>query len=238
MRYLIKFSYDGTKFHGFQRQKDLRNVQSTLEDTLSKVLNQKIIIKGAGRTDAHVHALMQCAHFDTGEIPKDLLNILNKELEPDISIKSIDVVPTDFHARHSVKEKTYVYKIVNGIIKDEQIGYYTCIKKDLDIKKMQEACKIFIGSHDYQNFVSGKRDNYVSTIYDIKLTHYDNIIEIEFRGIGFYRYMVRHLVGAIIDAGKHRVELEDIKYLLDHPEYDKKLSVAKPEGLYLTNIKY
>ena len=239
MRYLIRFSYDGTKFHGFQRQNTEKNVQSTLEKILSKYLNENIIIKGAGRTDAGVHAIDQCAHFDISkELVQDIVNSINKELEPDLVIKSFEEVDSTFHARHSVKEKTYVYKIVNGIISNDQVGYYLEVKKKLDIAKMKDTCKLFIGTHDFRNFVSGERDNYESTIKSIKLNTHNNIIEIEFCGIGFYRYMVRHLVGAILDVGKGRVDIDTVKYLLEHPEIDKKLSVAKANGLYLTKISY
>ena len=239
MRYLIRFSYDGTKFHGFQRQNSEKNVQSTLESILSKYLDEFIVIKGAGRTDAGVHALDQCAHFDTNKkLTKSIIDSINKELEPYLVINSFEEVTSDFHARHSVKEKTYVYKIVNGIINDEQVGYYLEVKKKLDIDKMRDTCKVFIGTHDFKNFVSGERDNYESTIKSIKMSTHDNIIEIEFCGIGFYRYMVRHLVGAILDVGKCRVDIDTVKYLLKHPEIDKKLSVAKANGLYLTKISY
>ena len=239
MRYLIRFSYDGTKFYGFQRQKGLKNVQSTLEETLSKQLNEKIIIKGSGRTDAGVHALDQCAHFDTNcAINDELIMDINKKLKPDLIINSYQIVNDNFHARHSVKEKTYVYKIINGTLKEDEIGYYLGVKKELDINKMKEACSLFVGTHDFHNFVSGLRNDYKTTINNIQLMVDGNRIEIEFRGIGFYRYMVRHLVGAILDAGKGRVSLDDIKYLLDHPEIDKKLSVAKANGLYLTKIEY
>ena len=239
MRYLIRFKYDGTKFHGFQRQNDLKNVQSTLEKILSKCLEEKIVIKGAGRTDAGVHALDQCAHFDTDkEFSNEILKLINEKIEPDLEITSFKKVQNDFHARHSVKEKTYIYRIVNGVLSDNQIGYYYQVKKSLDIKKMKETCKLFVGNHDFHNFVSGKRDDYTSIIYDVNLSVKNNIIEIKFRGIGFYRYMVRHLVGAIVDVGKSRVDISDVKYLLDNPQIDKKLSVAPACGLYLTKIVY
>jgi len=239
MRYLIRFKYDGTKFHGFQRQNDLKNVQGTLESILSNYLDEKIVIKGAGRTDAGVHALDQCAHFDTNkELNNRILKRINEKIEPDLEITSFKKVQNNFHARHSVKEKTYIYRIVNGTLSDGQIGYYYQVKKMLDIKKMKETCKLFVGKHDFQNYVSGKRDDYTSIIYDVRLRVKNNIIEIKFRGIGFYRYMVRHLVGAIVDVGKNRIDISEVKYLLDNPQIDKKLSVAPACGLYLTKIVY
>ena len=126
---------------------------------------------------------------------------------------------------------------VNHFYKNKE-GYYYQIKRDLDIKLMKEACKIFIGTHDFHNFVSGNRDDYTSTIFKVSLRKKKDILLIEFTGIGFYRYMVRHLVGAIIDVGKKRVSIDTLKDMLDNPNLKKQLSVAPAEGLYLVAIKY
>ena len=106
MRYLIKFGYDGTKFHGFQRQNDVKNVQGTLENVLSKVLKSNILIKGSGRTDAGVHAHMQCAHFDyDGSVSNKDIDKINILLNNEIIINKISVVSNDFHARRNVIKK-------------------------------------------------------------------------------------------------------------------------------------
>ena len=107
MRYKVVFKYDGSKFHGFQRQKNVRNVQGELENSLSLILNDNIVIKGAGRTDRGVHANYQVAHFDTDKDIKFLKKRLNLLLE-DIKILKITLVDDNFHARHSVKNKTYI----------------------------------------------------------------------------------------------------------------------------------
>lgn len=238
MRYLIKFSYDGTKFHGFQRQNDVKNVQGTLENVLSKVLGANILIKGSGRTDAGVHAIMQCAHFDyEGKINNSDIDKINILLNNEIVVNKICNVKNDFHARHDVKEKVYVYKINNGKYKKEYEGYYYQIKYDLDMKKMKKACKLLIGTHDFHNFVSGYRDDYTSTIYKIKIKKYGDILTFKFVGIGFYRYMVRHLVGALLDVGKGKVDIHVIENMLDK-DINKTLSVVPAEGLYLEKIKY
>lgn len=238
MRYLIKFSYDGTKFHGFQRQNDVKNVQGTLENVLSKVLGANILIKGSGRTDAGVHAIMQCAHFDyEGKINNSDIDKINILLNNEIVINKICNVKNDFHARHDVKEKVYVYKINNGKYKKEYEGYYYQIKYDLDIKKMKKASKLLVGTHDFHNFVSGYRNDYTSTIYKIKIKKYKDIINFKFVGIGFYRYMVRHLVGALVDVGRGKVDIHVIENMLDK-NIDKKLSVVPADGLYLEKIKY
>lgn len=239
MRYLISFSYDGTKFHGFQRQNDVENVQSTLESALNKYFNQPIVIKGSGRTDAGVHAMHQCAHFDiNGKVTKKDINNLNNILQNKIHIKDLKKVNDDFHARHSVRSKTYVYKINSGKCRKDLEGYFYQINKKLDYKNMKKASHIFVGTHNFKNFVSGKREDYTSTIYNIKIKKSNNFYIVTFKGIGFYRYMVRHLVGAILDVGKGKRTVDYLKNCLDNPDINCNLSVAPACGLYLKMIKY
>lgn len=239
MRYLIRFSYDGTLFHGFQRQKNVKNVQGLLEQTLSGYFGQDILIKGSGRTDAGVHAKCQCAHFDISKKVtwKDIKSI-NKILNGEIIINNLKLEDNNFHARHDVKKKTYVYKINVGKYKSNYEGYYYQIKYNLDIKKMREASKVFVGVHDYRNFVSGYRDDYESVIYNIKISKFGNVLTFKFAGAGFYRYMVRHLVGALVDVGKGKVDINTIYGMIDNKEFTKKLCVVPACGLYLTDIKY
>ncbi len=239
MRYLIRFSYDGTKFHGFQRQSDVKNVQKTLEDALSKVLGKPIEIKGSGRTDAGVHALMQCAHFDYDDkLTIDIIDKINNALKGEIVINKFKKVNNDFHARHDVKKKTYVYKINNGKYKKEYEGYFYQVKYPIDIKKMKKASKLFVGEHDFHNFVSGFRIDYTTYIYKVSIKKKDDVILIKFVGTGFYRYMVRHLVGALLDVGRGKVDATVIENMLSNPHLDKKLSVVPADGLYLTKIVF
>ena len=235
MRYLMVISYDGSKFHGFQRQKNVRNVQGYLENILSKILNEQIIIKGAGRTDAFVHAKYQVAHFDTNKNIKNLKNNLNKELK-DIKILKIKKVSNDFHARHSVKNKTYLYKIDLSNTLDD--NYYLKINYNLDIKAMKKASVLFLGRHNFQNFTAGKRDDYNTTIRSIKIYKRNNILYLKFNGLAFYRYMVRNLVGALLEVGKGKVDKEYIKNMLDNYDVDIKLPTAKPNGLYLIKVNH
>ena len=144
MRYLIKFSYDGTLFKGFQRQKDVKSVQGTLESVLSKYFNEEILIKGSGRTDVGVHAINQGAHFDVDKkITSNDLALINESLKGEIIINKIKRVPDDFHASFNAVEKTYMYKIYLG--KDNsKIGYYYQINYDLDMKKMLSVAKLLL----------------------------------------------------------------------------------------------
>lgn len=235
MRYLMRFSYDGSKFYGFQRQSKVRTVQKELETALSEVLKQDIKIKGAGRTDKGVHAQNQTAHFDVDCNIINLKKELNSKIK-DIKIKSIKKVSLDFHARYSVKEKKYSYKISYNCHDDENYYYY--LRKKINIKKIKTAAKYFVGTHNFKNFTSGKRSDYQTTIYKVKIKKWGSKIVISFIGIGFYRYMVRNLVGALIDVGKNKIEPEVIKKMIDNPEIPKQLSTVLPNGLYLNVIKY
>ena len=239
MRYLIKFSYDGTKFHGFQRQNNVINVQGTLENVLSEVLKTDIIIKGSGRTDAGVHAIEQCAHFDfSHNIKSTDITMINALLNKNIIVKKIIKVPDNFHARHSVKAKTYRYLINVGKYDLNKEGYYCQIKYDLNLSQIKKAAKLFLGTHDFRNFVSGPRIDYTTTIFKVSVKKRKSFIIIEFTGVGFYRYMVRHLVGALIDVGRGKVSLDVVLNMLDNPIIDKKLSVVPAEGLYLVKVFY
>ena len=234
MKVLLRFSYDGSKFNGFQRQKNVRSVQKDLEDALSSIYKEDIVIKGAGRTDALVHAINQYAHFDTTKNISNVKRLLNSNLS-DIKIKSVKKVNDDFHARFSVKKKVYLYKITNN--KLDNLNYYAYYK-NLDYKKIKECLKLFVGDHNFKNFVAGSRDNYEGTIFSIKTYKLFNKIYIKFTGHGFYRYMVRNIVGASIDYSQGKVSIKDISNMLNKPLIERQLSTAKREGLYLKDVKY
>lgn len=238
MRIKLVFSYDGSRFNGFQRQKNCRSVQGEIEHALSDIYNDKVEIKGAGRTDAGVHAMGQCAHFDAIEDINNLKDILNKKLNPDIVIKSVSKVSYNFHARHSVVKKEYVYKINFGSFQACLNDYYYQPRFKLDINAMKRASRLFIGTFDFRNFVSGEKEDTTTTIYDIKFKQRFNKLEISFIGAGFYRYMVRNLVGALIEIGKYKIDEEVIKEMLYNPRIAKSLPTAPSVGLYLKKIWY
>ncbi len=235
MKYMMVLSYDGSKFHGFQRQNNVRNVQGELEKILTKLLNENIVIKGSGRTDAKVHAKGQVIHFETNKSIEHLKNKLNDELK-DIKIKKIKKVDDNFHARHSVKNKIYLYKI--DLTGKRNSDYYCIIKNKISISNMKKVSKLFLGTHDFHNFVAGKRDDYISTILSIRFYKINNILYIKFKGIGFYRYMVRNLVGALLEIGKGKIDESVIKDMLNNPDLEKRLPTSSPTGLYLIKINY
>ena len=170
------------------------------------------------------------------------LNSLKKAIQRYVSdyilIKSCNYVDEYFHARFSVKKKVYAYKINLGEASPLKEDYYLQPKFTIDSKKLKKVSKLFIGQYDFKNFVSGENSNTVSVIYDIKIKKEKDILSIIFVGKAFYKYMVRNLVGAMLDYNKGKVSLGDLRKMLENPEIAMQLSTAPAKGLYLEKIFY
>lgn len=240
MRYLMKVSYDGSGFYGFQRLNDYRTVQKVLEEALGVINKGEVLVKGASRTDKGVHAYGQMIHFDIDyDIPVDrLMYAVNRILDNDIRVLDCKKVGNDFHARFNVKRKKYVYKINLGNFDCLKSRYFLQVYEKLDIDKMRECAKVFLGCHDFRNFVAGERDNYLMCVEDIKFNMNNDILEIEFLGKSFYRYMVRNMVGAMLEVGMHKKEICDVSKMLDDYMIKKQMMTAPACGLYLMDIEY
>lgn len=239
-KYLLRMSYDGTNYYGFQRLKGHPSIQNELEKALQRVFKQDVEIKGAGRTDKNVHALDQCASFDAPfEIKNDkLIKAINRYLPMDIRITNCEKVSNDFHARFSVKRKIYEYKINIGTYNPLINNYYYQPNYKINLNKIKKASKVFIGVYDFNNFVSGSYSNTISKINDIKIIKKKNVITIRIIGTHFYKYMVRNIVGALMDYNKDKVSINDLMQMLEKPEQKKQLTTISPNGLYLTKIYY
>lgn len=240
MRYLMKVSYDGSGFYGFQRLNDYRTVQKVLEEALGVINKGEVLVKGASRTDKGVHAYGQMIHFDIDyDIPADrLMYAVNRILDNDIRVLDCKKVGNDFHARFNVKRKKYVYKINLGDFDCLKSRYFLQVYGKLDIDKMRECAKVFLGCHDFRNFVAGERNNYLMCVEDIKFNMSNDILEIEFLGKSFYRYMVRNMVGAMLEVGMHKKEICDVSKMLDDYMVKRQMITAPACGLYLMDIEY
>lgn len=239
MNFLIEISYDGSKFYGFQRLNEHLSVQKALEDALFKINKKEVLVKGAGRTDRGVHAYGQCVTFklDVNIDEEGLMQALNSLLEPYIYVRNVKIVDEDVHARFSVKEKTYRYIINLGEYDPVKADYeYQCHYK-LDISKMKDVAKLFLGVHDFHNFVSGERDDYTCIVHSIDFEEVNNKLHIVFKGKSFYRYMVRNLVGAMIEVARGKIDISIIEEMLNT---DKEMTTftAPACGLYLEKIEY
>lgn len=239
MNFLIEISYDGSKFYGFQRLNEHLSVQKALEDALFKINKKEVLVKGAGRTDRGVHAYGQCVTFklDVNIDEEGLMQALNSLLEPYIYVRNVKIVDEDVHARFSVKEKTYRYIINLGEYDPVKADYeYQCQYK-LDISKMKDVAKLFLGVHDFHNFVSGERDDYTCIVHSIDFEEVNNKLHIVFKGKSFYRYMVRNLIGAMIEVARGKIDISIIEEMLN-TEKEMTTFTAPACGLYLEKIEY
>ena len=240
MKYLAHISYDGSHFEGFQRLNNGRGVQNELERVLSIIAKKRVVVKGAGRTDALVHAFDQCISFDLDlniEVNR-LKYILNRNLSKYISVLLVEKVNPDFHARFDAKGKVYLYKIYLGEKNPFLQDYTYQLSRRVDVAKMEEAAKVFVGTHNFANFVSGYKKSYESTIFSISLTLEGDIVSIKFWGVGFFRYMVRSIVGALIEVGLGKVSIENLKMAINCPDQQIRFLVAPACGLYLLKVLY
>ena len=243
MRYLIKFSYDGTNFNGYQRQDGLRTVQEEMEIALKGINGGKdTIINSSGRTDKGVHALCQMAHVDMSVdiTPYKLKRAMNSNLPEDIHVIDVYEVDKDFHARYMVKEKEYQYKLNMGEYNPIERNYVYQYCKKLDVEKMKEAIKYFIGEHDFESFTptKDKRENYVRTINYVNISEKNDILTFTFRGNGFIKYQIRNMVGYLIRVGEGKKKGEDIPKILKSKDRRMASITAHPNGLYLTKVVY
>ena len=200
---------------------------------------KEVEVKGAGRTDRGVHALDQGVSFklDISIDKEGLKEALNSLVGPYIYVNEVIEVDKDFHARFSVKSKKYLYKINLGNYNVHSVDYvYQCPYK-LDIDMIKKVGELYLGVHNFRNFVSGTRDNYEAIIYDINYKLDKDILSITFYGKSFYRYMVRNLVGMMIEVGRGKETVDKVKSMLDT---DKEITgyTAPACGLYLSKIEY
>ncbi len=233
--------YDGSKFHGFQIQDNYRSVQGEIQKALKNICQQPIIIHASGRTDAKVHGHHQVFHFDSEKnMPiEQWKKAINHFLPNDIYILDTKYVEEDFHARYSAKTKEYRYKLSVNEYNPFDTNYIYQYGRPLDLKAMQDAAMIFIGEHDFASYCTyDQYGNTIRTIYSFNIQIEDGIITFIITGNGFRRYMVRHLVGGLIQVGANRIDKNRLQEMLDSAGKQKCLFKAKPQGLYLYNVEY
>ena len=246
MRYLMTFSYDGTNFYGYQKQPKQRTVQAVIEEALKEINGgEELTICASGRTDAGVHALNQKAHFDMEKkISCDkLMKGLNSLLPEDVYIKKIEEIDDNFHARYNVIGKEYIYIINIGEYNPIERNYVYQYNNKLDLNEMERALKFFEGEHNFKSFTKTNDEiiDYVRTISMTSLTRDNkdmNKIIISFVGTGFMRYMVRNMIGLLIEVGEGKRKAEDVIKILDQEDRTMAGKTAPACGLYLKNVFY
>lgn len=245
VRYKAIIAYDGTNFHGFQRQPKGRTVQEEIEKTLTKMASKRIEIHGSGRTDAGVHALGQVIHFDFPyERPLEKMRFgLDTQTPDDIAVKNVELVAEDFHCRYLVKEKTYEFRVDIGKPRSPFRRFYASYYPyPINVEKIQRALPDFLGTHDFTSFCStgSSVDDKTRTIYEanLQVSEAGDELIFTFRGDGFLYKMIRIMVGTLLKIGNNRMPEDCIPAIIAAKDRNLAGPTAHPEGLYLKEVSY
>jgi tRNA pseudouridine38-40 synthase len=240
----LTVAYDGTDFVGWQRQENGASIQAVVEDTLGEIAGTRVILHAAGRTDAGVHALAQVASARIATVLDDatLVRALNAKLPESIRVIAVETVDDRFHARFSAAGKRYEYRIWNGPAVPPFLRLYTWqVPEKLDVGRMQEASLALVGAHDFAAFRSSRAIN-ASTIREVTEAGWrmgpDALLVFDIAGRGFLRYMVRSLVGTLLEIGRGQRPVSDIAALLASPDRSAAGCTAPSRGLFLVNVLY
>jgi len=244
----VTLEYDGTRYSGWQEQKNARTVMGEIRKAAEQVFGGDLEMQGAGRTDAGVHALAQVMHIKVASqvqhTPGVIRRRLNDLLPADIAILNVERAPRNFHARHDAVARVYLYQISRrkqAFIK----RYVWWVKEELDIQHMSEAVAMLAGRHDFVCFhASDPSRPGESTIVEIEgaaIETEEDIIQFRIAGSHFLWRMVRRIVGALVKVGKREITVEDFRKLVEG-RCDAKLDVAAwtapASGLFLEEIRY
>jgi tRNA pseudouridine38-40 synthase len=246
-RLKLTLSYDGESFDGWQSQTNRNTIQDHLETAFRTIVGKPVRIHGAGRTDAGVHALGQCAHVDLPERryePDRWVAALNGLLPPAIRVLRCRFVSQKFHARFSAQGKVYRYRIWNGrVLPPFEHGRVWHVVNALDIDRLVRSAQLFCGEHDFTSF-SANRGSPVTeakrVIHNVRVRKAGPALSFEFEGNGFLYKMVRMMVGATVQSGLHKTSPREILERLAIPRRENVLGriVAPADGLYLVRIRY
>lgn len=250
MNYRLLIQYDGTDFHGWQVQENDRTIQGELERVIGMLVDAELSVIGSGRTDAGVHAEGQVAnvHIPGDKFtPEKLKNAINGNLWRDIRILKCEKAPDDFHARFSAKKKTYIYRVVNAPVMSPFWRRYAHHEyKPLDVAKMNIAARLFLGEHDWSAFASAQSDgdSRVRNVTNFTVeSRWDDrahgaMIVFSITATGFLRYMVRSIVGTLIEVGQGVKEGDTIQTAIVTGDRSLAGKTAPAQGLTLFKVDY
>jgi tRNA pseudouridine38-40 synthase len=245
----VLLAYDGSEFSGWQVQPDIATVQGTLASAIGRLIGEKVLPQGSGRTDAGVHALAQVASFATeSPIPaENLTKALNDILPPSIRVLEVTEAPPEFHARKSARAKTYRYRMLRSSICPPFLARYVWhYPYPLDENAMCRAAALVVGEHDFTSFAavdqerSGEQED-ISNVRDIFCSAWEQDGEelvYTVRGSGFLHHMVRNLVGTFVLVGKGTLSPDDVTRILEARDRSAAGATAPANGLYLVSVEY
>jgi tRNA pseudouridine38-40 synthase len=249
MTFKLGLQYDGTDFHGWQIQDNLRTVQGELTRVLSLLDDHEVTVHGSGRTDAGVHAEGQVASVKLRRhiTPQKLRNAINGNLPRDMRVLTAEVAAEDFHARYSARKKTYVYRIVHGpVMSPFWLRYAHREARPLDLRLMRQCARLFVGEHDWTAFsaAQAEAESRVRNLSALDVSSgWDgrgrcHLIEFTVTANGFLRYMVRSIAGTLLAIGRGEIEPETIRRAIAHGERDLVGATAPALGLTLKSVHY
>jgi tRNA pseudouridine38-40 synthase len=249
VNYKLLIQYEGTDFHGWQSQEGLRTVQGELEQALSLIEGKSVAVYGSGRTDAGVHAEGQVASVEIQrEIsPRKLRSAINGNIGRDVRVLEAEEVSSEFHARYSALEKTYVYRVVNApVISPFWSRYAHHEARPLDFAQMRAAAELFLGRHDWTAFSAAQSDveDRVRTVTAAQISERlderspSRLVEIRVSAEGFLRYMVRAIAGTLLAAGRGELEQSAISEAIETGVRPLVAVTAPAHGLTLVSVKY
>ncbi len=241
----LVIEYDGTAYNGWQRQADVVTIQQVMEDNLSRIVNEKVVLIASSRTDTGVHALNQVANFRTSSqlLLWNLHQGINSLLPEDIVVKDISDVPWEFHSQYHAKSKIYHYRILNHPVRTA-LGRNTCWwvhHHPLDLAAMRRAAKEILGAHDFDSFCAAQSDveDRVRTVLQAEFEEEPaGMILFRIEADGFLRHMVRNIVGTLVDIGKGRIPAEDMVRMIEARDRRCAGPAAPARGLCLVEVKY
>lgn len=242
-RIKLVLEYRGTCYHGWQVQPNVVTVQGILEAQLSKIVNGPVRVHASGRTDAGVHALGQVVHFDTVSsiATEALLRGLNSLLPADIVIQRADEAPADFHARYSAKRKTYAYIVQNYPLRSAfHASYAWHIAQPLDLTAVRTAAPVLIGCHDFSAFRASSCSAHspVRTLLELKVQRHAKRIVFWLTADGFLQYMVRNIIGTLVQIGRGQIGAADMPMILESGQRQAAGPTAPAQGLFLVRVMY
>ena len=257
MNWKLILAYDGTDFYGWQVQPAQITIQGELAAAIERITGERVLPQGSGRTDAGVHARAQVASCELNAPipPENLHRALNRTLPAAIRVISAERVPSDFHARHSVRAKTYEYRILQArICPPWSARYVYAINSPLDAFRMQQAAALVIGEHDFTSFTATDPDlsdrsadpfdpdakaGNIRTIYSSSFEDEEGELLIyRVRGNGFLHHMVRNLIGTFIDVGRGHIAPEEVTGILAQRSRSAAGATAPARGLFLDSVEY
>ncbi len=250
MNYKLLIQYDGTDFHGWQVQENDRTIQGELERVVGMLADRDVGVVGSGRTDAGVHAEGQVANLRLESrkfTPEKLKHAINGNLWRDIRIMKAEKAPDDFHARFSAKRKTYIYRVINAPVMSpfwRRFAHHET--RPLDVNRMNDTARLFLGEHDWTAFASAKADGdtRVRNVLDFTVESRWNdqaqgvMIEFRISATGFLRYMVRSIVGTMLEVGRGEKDSDTIQTAIITGNRDLAGKTASAQGLTLFRVDY